>query len=259
METSDYTKFIISAYMNSFGHFIPSVREISIEEMTIMFKDELISKQKRTESDYFITEIAFFKHCLFSAQDLFEKVGCYPYIEINNLINQIKVNKNNNILVDELNKKIKELDRQDFLFPIEKLNLGMYGFISSNGVECIIDLVNELYMNTTNFIKIKNNVINSPVINRNQWDNITYELFIYLIDNYTKTGKVKYSNIYKYLKNINKNSYAFNFTQRKYKEYILENYDVKITTFGTANYEYDDKEKPILNGLEQYFRQQSPI
>jgi hypothetical protein len=90
--------------------------------------------------------------------------------------------------------------------------------------------------------------------NLNEFNEVTFNLFNYLIGNYDKKGIVKYSNIFKYLKSLNKDVYAFNFTQDKYKEFILKKYQVKLTTFGTANYEYEDKEKPILNGFEQAFR-----
>jgi hypothetical protein len=97
-----------------------------------------------------------------------------------------------------------------------------------------------------------------PDFNLNEFNEITYNLFNYLIGNYQKKGNVKYLNIYKYLKNINKDSYAFNFTQKTYKEYIYKKYEVKLTTFNTANFEFDDKEKPILSGFEQAFRDIKP-
>jgi hypothetical protein len=94
--------------------------------------------------------------------------------------------------------------------------------------------------------------------NLNEFNEVTYNLFIYLIGNYQKKGKVKYVNIYRFLKNINKVNYAFNFTQKTYKEYIYKNFEVELTTFNTANFEFDDKEKPILSGFEQAFRNIKP-
>lgn len=94
--------------------------------------------------------------------------------------------------------------------------------------------------------------------NLNKFNKITYNLFNYLIGNYQKKGNVKYLNIYKFLKKINKKVYAFNFTQKEYTIYILKNFNVKLTTFNTANYEYEDKEEPILNGFEQAFRNIKP-
>jgi hypothetical protein len=94
--------------------------------------------------------------------------------------------------------------------------------------------------------------------NLNEFNEITFNLFNYLIVNYNKKGKVKYLNIFRYLKEINKDSYAFNFTQKTYKEYIYKKYEVELTTFNTANFEFDDKEKPILSGFEQAFRDIKP-
>jgi small nuclear ribonucleoprotein (snRNP)-like protein len=91
----------------------------------------------------------------------------------------------------------------------------------------------------------------------NDWNEKTFNLFNYLIDNYHTKGKVKYTNIFRFLKNIEKTNYAFNFTEVRYKEYILKNYGEKITTFKPANYKYEDKEQPILNGFEYEFRKQS--
>lgn len=94
-------------------------------------------------------------------------------------------------------------------------------------------------------------------LNRNDWSEKTFNLFNYLIENYQTKGKVKYTNIFKFLKNIDKTNYAFNFTEEKYKAYILDKYGIQITTFNTANYKYADIEQPILNQFEQDFRKQN--
>ena len=73
-----------------------------------------------------------------------------------------------------------------------------------------------------------------------------YELFSYLIENYTakKEQKIKYINIYYYMLNeIPKNSvlgsiYTFNFTQDKFKQYMLENYSIELKKMATAEYDF---------------------
>jgi hypothetical protein len=97
----------------------------------------------------------------------------------------------------------------------------------------------------------------NKALNRNDWSEKTFNLFNYLIENYETKGKVKYANIFKFLNNIDKTNYAFNFTEKKYKAYILDKYGVKITTFTTANFKYPDIEQPILNQFEQEFRKQN--
>jgi hypothetical protein len=80
-------------------------------------------------------------------------------------------------------------------------------------------------------------------------------LFHYLVANYEKKGKIKFINIFYFLKNdVDKNKYAFGFTIDLYKDFIQSNFDVQLTKFGKAEYEYTDKVIPILNGFEQDFR-----
>jgi hypothetical protein len=88
-----------------------------------------------------------------------------------------------------------------------------------------------------------------------------YELFSYLIENYTakKEQKIKYINIYYYMLNeIPKNSvlgsmYTFNFTQDKFKQYMLENYSIELKKMATAEYDFQTQIR-VLNSLEMDFR-----
>lgn len=266
MELSEYTKSIIISFMNSFKLFIPGIRHFSEEEYKEMFKQQMIIKQKLAKKKFFVSKIDFYKYCSISSQELKETVGIYPYIGIRKLTNQIENINNNSLLVKELEEKKEKLNNDNYDFPLEELNLGIHGFLNCIESELIDDLVNELYLEliTPKFevIGVTNTQEEDEIklqldFDLNQWNEVTYKLFIYLIENYTKRGKVKFLNIYKYLKSINKDVYAFNFTQDKYKEFILKKHQVKLTTFNTANYEYKEKEIPILKGFEQAFRNQN--
>jgi hypothetical protein len=92
--------------------------------------------------------------------------------------------------------------------------------------------------------------------NRNNWNKNTYELFNYLDENYDKKGNIKFINIFKFLKNVDKEFYAFNFTEEVYREFILNLKNLKITKFSTAALAYEDKELPILNAFEEVFRKE---
>lgn len=84
-----------------------------------------------------------------------------------------------------------------------------------------------------------------------------FELFNYIIDNYDKDGKIKYINIWYFLRYLTENTngeIVFNFTQDKYKVFIIEKYGIKIKKFTKAEYGYDAKELPILKNIETDFR-----
>ena len=94
--------------------------------------------------------------------------------------------------------------------------------------------------------------------NRNYWNENCFHLFYYLQDNYDKKGKIKYINIFYFLKNnVDKNKYAFAFTIEQYKDFILTNFDIQLTKFEKAEYEYVEKVIPILSSFEQDFRKNS--
>jgi hypothetical protein len=122
---------------------------------------------------------------------------------------------------------------------------------------------NLLFPNTENFWKTEdaavesniNKIKNKPDFNRNHWNEKCFELFNYLIDNYEKKGKVKFINIFYFLKNkVDQSTYAFSFTIDQYKTFIESKYDIKFKTFKTAELDFEDKEVPILNSFECDFR-----
>jgi hypothetical protein len=97
-------------------------------------------------------------------------------------------------------------------------------------------------------------VLQNPY-NRNHWNENCFDLFHYLVANYEKKGKIKYINIFYFLKNnTDKNTYAFGFTIDQYKEFIQTNFGLVLTKFERAEYEYIEKVIPILNAFEQDFR-----
>lgn len=92
--------------------------------------------------------------------------------------------------------------------------------------------------------------------NRNNWNQECFILFNFLVDNYDKKGKVKFINIYYFLKNkTNKKLYVFSFTIDEYKIFIASNYKVTLTTFRTAELDFEDKELPLLASFEQEYRE----
>ncbi|SFF27006.1 hypothetical protein [Flavobacterium xueshanense] len=120
-----------------------------------------------------------------------------------------------------------------------------------------------LFSNTENFLKTedtvvesnKNKIKNKPDFNRNHWNEKCFELFNYLIDNYEKKGKVKFINIFYYLKNkVDKNIYVFSFTIDQYKTFIESKHNIKLTTFRTAEFDFEDNEIPVLNAFAADFR-----
>jgi len=92
--------------------------------------------------------------------------------------------------------------------------------------------------------------------NRNNLNKNASELFTYLVENYDKEGNVKFINIFKFLKKVDKSRYTFNFTEKLYREYIIKLKGIKITKFATAEYGYKEKELPILIAFEEVFRQE---
>jgi hypothetical protein len=93
--------------------------------------------------------------------------------------------------------------------------------------------------------------------NSNQFNENCFLLFKYLVKNYEKKGKIKYINIYYFLKQISKDkkeTYRFKMLiENDYKPYIGEHYLIKITKFERAEYAYEDTELPILRDLEKKF------
>lgn len=116
---------------------------------------------------------------------------------------------------------------------------------------------NEKYVKTEAALIESKKIKEEPKFNRNRWNEKCFNLFNYLIENYEKKGKIKFINIFYFLKNdVDKSSYPFAFTIKQYKVFIASKYDVKLIKFKTAEYDFKDKEVPILNAFEANFRKQ---
>ncbi|WP_395047783.1 hypothetical protein [Flavobacterium sp.] len=173
-------------------------------------------------------------------------------------LNEISRLLSNNARLFEMMYKLNEFD----LFEIR--------FYKDLGLEEYPDfqrLFLKLYpKNETSFVENENiitpktkivdlKIDSKPTFNRNHWNENCFNLFYYLVGNYEKKGKIKFINIFYFLKNdVDKNKYAFSFTIELYKDFIQSNFDVQLTKFEKAEYEYIDKVIPILNGFEQDFR-----
>ena len=87
--------------------------------------------------------------------------------------------------------------------------------------------------------------------NKNHWNKNCYNLFLYLVDNYEKKGKVKYTNIHFYLKHhADKNKFVYNQTIETYTHFINLTYGIELKTFRKAEFEFLDHQVPIMNDLE---------
>jgi hypothetical protein len=90
----------------------------------------------------------------------------------------------------------------------------------------------------------------------NNFNNSCYNLFCYLVENYKKKGKIKFINIYYFLKDeVSKDKYSFYFIQDDYNQFIKSNYDIEIKKFQKAMFDFDEQ-KRVLNALEEQFRKQ---
>jgi len=96
----------------------------------------------------------------------------------------------------------------------------------------------------------------AKVFDPNHFNEDCHNLFNYLVDNYTKKGKVKFINIYYFLKDeIDKQKYSFNFIQDDYTIFIKANQQIEIKKYQKAEYDFIEQ-KRILNSHEERFRKQ---
>lgn len=97
---------------------------------------------------------------------------------------------------------------------------------------------------------------NIKVFDPNHFNNDCHNLFNYLVENYSKKGKVKFINIYYFLKDeVDKQKYSFNFIQDDYTIFIKAKHQLEIKKYQKAEYDFIEQ-KRILNSHEQQFRKQ---
>lgn len=179
---------------------------------------------------------------------------------IENLIDKNELDKGMNILcriysysdgifeIEELFEQYHNLSYSDHRSMITKIEDFQY---------CMQEIV--LWLNSKSVSQFNQQAASNKCgvsYNRNNWNKKTYDLFNYLDENYEKKGKIKFINIFEFLKNIDKKNYAFNFTEKAYRDFIHNLKGIKITKFSTAEFAYEDKELPILNSLEEDFRKE---
>jgi len=163
-------------------------------------------------------------------------------------------------------KNLKSFLNSDLCIDIDKSPL------KSEFDEVLIELENSIDINEiqilmkSNFqpeivqpepekIELENESIREN-FNPNHFNKDCYDLFLYLVENYEKKGKIKYINIFEFMKkSIDKNKYSFRFTQETYRIFIKDKYDIDIINYKVAQFKYYDEEKPALNSFEQQFSQ----
>ena len=98
---------------------------------------------------------------------------------------------------------------------------------------------------------------NSDKYSPSQFNEFTYNLFSYILDEYPTTGIVKYINIWYFLRQNIQDKYKkdilFNFTQDKYKIFVKKNFGIEIKKFQKASFKYDDDEVPILQNIVKIY------
>lgn len=81
-----------------------------------------------------------------------------------------------------------------------------------------------------------------PKHDPNLWNNDCFELFKYLYDCYYKSTNRQLTNIWFYLKESGNKKYNLKATKDLYKDFIFEEYKIKITNFDKAQTKWEDKE-----------------
>lgn len=184
----------------------------------------------------------------------------YNYIKFIKEIALIEVGNEISRLLSN-NSKLLEMFYK--LNDFDEFEIRRHGNLALEDYPIYKKLHSKLYPETdTNFVQndvlkiIKTEVVAlyDTVCNPNHWNERTFELFNYLIDNYEKNGKVKFINIYKFINDLDSQAYAIRFTHNTYKSFILENFGVKLTKIEVSRYEYESKEMPILRSWEELFR-----
>ena len=274
MEPNDYIKLIIKAYKNSFGHFVPAVYE-NLDTFHRLFRDEIISFQKTYNKNNFVSELQFFTHCIIALENLEEIIEYYPFILSNKIHLEIKHNKGNDYIINELEQKLEDISFDKFYYPIDQLGIEMDGFIYNRLINIMLDIIVDLYSNSLKTTDLDSFCLDDLELNEstkktsnevsddlevkkaiilNYFNKNCYDLFLYLVDNYDKKDKVKFINIFYYLNYYaNKNFYHFKFTQERYSNFIKRNYSIEPKSFKKEMFD-NSSEKYTLNSLEENFR-----
>ncbi|MBC7845509.1 MAG: hypothetical protein H7Y10_03355 [Flavobacterium sp.] len=149
----------------------------------------------------------------------------------------------------------EDKDRDDAVYNLiliyEKIDTFLEVRIQELNTSKVVD-----YQPETKVIKDTSRLENIKVFDPNHFNNDCHNLFNYLVENYSKKGKVKFINIYYFLKDeVDKQKYSFNFIQDDYTIFIKAKHQIEIKKYQKAEYDFIEQ-KRILNSHEQQFRKQ---
>ena len=91
-------------------------------------------------------------------------------------------------------------------------------------------------------VKFEGTINQHPKFDPNLWNNDCFELFKYLYDCYYKSTNRQLTNIWFYLKENGNSKYNLKATKDQYKDFMLNNYQNKISNFDKAQAKWEDKE-----------------
>jgi hypothetical protein len=212
----------------------------SFDEVQGIFENEIKAEYERIELSNFPAKHNYIKF-----------VKEIALIEVGNEISRLLSN----------NSKLLEMFYK--LYDFEEFEIRCHGNLALEDYPIYKKLHAKLYPETEiNFVqsdvlktlKTELAALCDTVCNPNHWNERTFKLFNYLIDNYEKNGNVKFINVYKFINDLDSQVYAIRFTHNTYKSFILENFGVKLTKIEVSRYEYESKEMPILRSWEEIFR-----
>ncbi len=93
----------------------------------------------------------------------------------------------------------------------------------------------------------------------NHFNKKCYDLFLYLVENYDKKGKIKFINIFYYLNYyVDKKTYFFKYTQNSYTEFIFNNFSLEPKSFKKDVFD-NSSEMHTLSSHEEAFRRQYSV
>lgn len=271
------TEFLITAVLtkrkNQNKSFHTAFNEVMNYSQTVFYPKYSLSKNKELENLYQVFRKRSSHYTLNAIQGIFEneiktefdkiKVSELPpnynYIKF---IKTIALLEQENEILRLLSVNAELLKMQYELNAFEDFEIRPYDFILENHPNYKKSLSKLHPENYRNSIEHGNSeVLESKVIvlekldyNPNHWSKKTFDLFNFLVENYEKKGKIKFVNIYKFLRNFEPNTYSMSFIHDTYKSYIEEKHNVKLSKMKVAEHDYEAKELPILKNFEELFR-----
>lgn len=254
----------------------------SINEVNYYFNNDFISKYNlyNNESLEMLHQIFCKRHSIYYIDEVQEVFADSIKKEFDKIkISELPVNYNytkfiKEIAIIEVEKEISRLLSNNAqllgmfykLCEFDEFEIKEYRNLSLEDYPIYKKLHSKLYpeyytdlIENKDLVVLKHEAIDLDKLtyNPNHWNAKTFDLFNYLVENYEKKGKVKYINIYKFIKNLESNTYVMTFIHNTYKSYVLEKYGIKLTKMEVAEYDYELKDQPILKSWEELFRKSS--